>query len=344
MLTNGYSMELSDLSRFEIPAEFAPHERCWLVWPSDLERWGDQLDFVQGVCADVAAAIAEFEPVTVLANPDSLADASIRCGAKVAALPMPHDDPWLRDGGLALAITSDGSLQGVTPGAKADAGESGGLAEGLLSHLGLEARPTPLGRLLKRAFIHDGEGTAIVSERALSDSGNDLPFSRQDLERSLSDSLGIEKVVWLLQGLVGEDDAAAIDNLVCFAAPGVVLALTCNDSGDDNYPYLADNLACLEAVLDAKERPLQVIEVPQPPRREGATGMRLPISYLNLYIANGGVVVPGFEVAEDATALQAIAGAFPDREVVQVPLRELIDFGGGIHRMTLSQPQLPTDG
>ena len=336
-------MELSEISSFDLPTDFAPHERCWMIWPGAQSRWGDRLDDVQSVCAEVASAIAAFEPVTVLSNPDSLAEASIRCASKVAALPMPHGDPWMRECGLTFALASDGSLRGLHRGSAAD-GEAATpddqLIAALLKHLKLTGRETAAAPLLQRVFLHDGEGTAIVSERALAELTDGEPSGRRALEADLT-HLGIEKVIWLLQGLTGGGSAKAIDNLVCFAAPGVVLAMTGKDSDDDNQPYLADNLACLQAAVDAKGRALKVIEVPQPPPQKDESGRRLPLSYLNLYIANGGVVMPGFEESEDTDALQAVAAAFPEREVVQVPLRELAPFGGGIHRMTLSQPKLP---
>ena len=335
-------MELPEISSCSLPPDFSAHERCWLVWPGNEARWDGQLDHVQSVCAEVAAAIAEFEPVTLLASPESLADASIRCGAKVAALPLSHDDPWLRDCGLAFAVAPDGALRGVVDasGQGSEARDKSALVAKLLDHLGLSGSAAPAGLITQRALTHDGEGTAIASERALLDPARNGGFSRQEIEAALASCLGIEKVIWLLQGLTGNDGEAAIDNLVCFAAPGVVLALSSNDSEDENRPYLEDNLACLKAAVDAKERPLKVIEVPQPPRREAADGVRLPVSYLNLYIANKGVVVPAYEEAEDVAALQAISTAFPEREVVQVSLRELVAFGGGIHRMTLQQPKL----
>jgi len=341
-------MELSEISSFDHPPDFAAHERCWMIWPGDRARWGETLDQVQSVCAEVATAIAAFEPVTVLSNPDSLAEASIRCGSKVAALPMPHSDPWMRDCGLTFAIASEGSLQGFYPGSPEEAAaEKDGaldvaLARALLKHLKMPGQATAAASLLQRIFLHDGEGTAIVSERALVDMADCGISGRQAVEQELG-HLGIEKTIWLLQGLTGGGTAKAIDNLVCFAAPGVVLTLVEKDSDDENHPYLADNLACLQSSSDAKGRALKVIEVPQPPPQKDASGARLPLSYLNLYIANGGVVMPGFEEAEDASALQAVAAAFPEREVMQVPLRELAAFGGGIHRMTLSQPKRPEE-
>ena len=335
-------MELPEISSCSLPPDFAAHERCWLVWPGNEARWDGQLDQVQSVCAEVAAAIAEFEPVTLLAGPESLADASIRCGANVAALPLSHDDPWLRDCGFAFAVAPDGALRGVVDalGQGSEARDGSALVTKLLDHLGLSGCAAPAGLITQRALTHDGEGTAIASERALLDPARNGGLSRQEIEAALASCLGIEKVIWLLQGLTGKDGEAAIDNLACFAAPGVVLALSSDDSEDENRPYLEDNLACLKAAVDAKERPLKVIEVPQPPRREAADGVRLPVSYLNLYIANQGVVVPAYEEATDVAALQAISSAFPEREVVQVSLRELVAFGGGIHRMTLQQPKL----
>jgi len=341
-------MELNDLSSFVLPAEFAQHARCWMAWPGDPAHWDDQLDQLQTVYAEVATAIAAFEPVTLISHPEVLAEASLRCGVNVAAVPMAHSAPWLRDAGLSFLFAPDGTLQGVYPDSDDASRDSETptsdetatdvtLARSLLQHLKLEGRGLAAASLLQRVFVHDGEGTAIVCEQALTDLANCGISGRQNVEAALG-HLGIEKVIWLARGLAGDKTGAAVDNLVCFAAPGVVLALTSADSEDENYLYLSGNLAALQAAEDAKGRSLEVIEVPQPPAQTNGQGERLPLSYLNLYIANGGVVVPGFEEAEDSVALQAITSAFPERKVVQVLLRELTAFGGGIHRMTLSQP------
>ena len=164
-------------------------------------------------------------------------------------------------------------------------------------------------------------------------------LGRGDIENLLRGYLGVETIIWLGTGLVDDETDGHVDNLACFVAPGRVLALTTNDSEDLNYAALQDNLARLRAATDAKGRRLEVIEVEQPRAHHGDDGRRLGLSYVNLYIANGGVVMPSFEDANDEVAFEAVAGCFPDREVVQVPALDIVHGGGGIHCITQQQPE-----
>ena len=118
-----------------------------------------------------------------------------------------------------------------------------------------------------------------------------------------------------------------------------MLALTCDDPEDGNYAALQDNLERLRAAKDAKGRALEVIEVLQPARGEDDNGLRLGKSYVNFYIANGGVVMPSFEDGKDAAARDTIAACFPGREVRQVPALDIVYGGGGIHCITQQQPK-----
>ncbi|MEM7021638.1 MAG: agmatine deiminase family protein, partial [Pseudomonadota bacterium] len=130
-----------------------------------------------------------------------------------------------------------------------------------------------------------------------------------------------------------------IDNLACFAAPGVVLALTASDDDDPNLPILEDNLARLRGARDAAGRELEVIESAAPAARTTEDGRRFPASYINFYLANGAAIVPMFDDPMDSTAFAAIEAAFPDRQIVEIDASLLIEGGGGIHCVTHEQPK-----
>jgi len=189
------------------------------------------------------------------------------------------------------------------------------------------------------AFHVDGEGTLLTSEQCLLHPNRNPDLGRADIEDLLGAYLGIRKVIWLGQGLVDDDTDGHVDNLACFVAPGKVLALSTEDSEDGNFEPLRDNLERLRAATDAQGRALEVVEIMQPKARYGADGRRLACSYINFYIANGGVVMPAFEDGgRDEDAYEAVARAFPDREVVQVPALDIVAGGGGIHCITQQQP------
>jgi len=184
----------------------------------------------------------------------------------------------------------------------------------------------------------DGEGTLITTEQCLLNPNRNPNLWREEIERLLAGHLGIRKVIWLGEGLVDDETDGHVDNLACFVAPGVVLALTSSDPEDANYKALADNLERLRAASDVKGRPLEVIEIEQPKARTGDDGRRLGLSYVNFYIANGGVVMPSFEDPADPRAYETVVRCFPDRQVVQIPALDIVAGGGGIHCITQQQP------
>jgi agmatine deiminase len=162
----------------------------------------------------------------------------------------------------------------------------------------------------------------------------------EEIERILRGHLGAEKVVWLGGGLVDDLTDGHVDNVACFAGPGVVLALVANDPEDANYPVLQDNLKRLRGATDAAGRKIDVIEVEQPRARSDAKGRRMALSYINFYIANGGLIMPSFEDPADLIAYEAISQCFPDCEVVQLPALEIVSGSGGMHCITQQQPQV----
>ena len=140
------------------------------------------------------------------------------------------------------------------------------------------------------------------------------------------------------EGSEDDETDGHVDNLACFVRPGAVLALTSDDPEDGNHAVLQDNLARLRAAKDAKGRELEVIEVAQPARREGEDGRRLSTSYVNFYIANGGVIMPSFEDGKDAAARDIVTACFPEHQVRQVLALDIVRGGGGIHCITQQQP------
>ena len=328
---------------FHMPAEWAPHSRCWMAWPCHESLWGPRLEAARDAVAEVAKAVVAFEPVTMAANPETLAEVSLRFSSGVSCLPMAQDDCWMRDTGPSFVVDGKGGLAGIDWrfngwGEKyLPCDRDAALAAAVLDHLDVERVEAPL--VLEGGAVQvDGEGTLITTEQCLLNPNRNPNLWREEIERMLAGHLGIRKVIWLGEGLVDDDTDGHVDNLACFAAPGVVLALAASDPEDANHKALADNLARLRAAHDAKGRPLEVIEVEQPKARTGAGGRRLGLSYVNLYIANGVVVMPSFEDPADQKAYETVVRCFPDRRVVRVPALDIVAGGGGIHCLTQQQP------
>ncbi len=327
-----------------MPAEWAPHKRCWMSWPSRETVWGERLAAARDAAAEVATTVAELEPVTMIANPEDLAEVSLRFGAGVSCLPMQHDDSWMRDIGPSFVIDGKGGGAGIAwrfnawGGKFADYEKDAAIAGLVLEHLKMEQVAAPL-VMEGGAFHVDGEGTLITTEQCLLNPNRNPTLWREEIERLLTAHLGIKKTIWLGQGLTGDQTDGHVDSLACFVKPGVVLALASYDSEDANYEALQDNLKRLRAATDAQGRDLEVIEVEQPRARSDEKGRRMALSYVSLYIANGGVIMPSFEDPADQKAYDTVAQCFPDRKVAQVPALDLVSGSGGIHCITLQQPE-----
>lgn len=326
-----------------MPAEWEPHARCWMAWPCREELWGEHIEDARDAYAAVAKAIAQFEPVTLVANPGDVATASIACGKTVDVVPIEIDDSWMRDIGPTFVVNARGEVAGCdwhfnAWGNKYEFYNNDvRLAELLLQQIKLRRFDAPF--VLEGGAIHcDGEGTVLTTETVLLNPNRNPGMSREEIEQALTDWLGARKVIWLPAGYHYDETDGHVDNVACFVRPGVVLAASCPDKGDPNYEILQANIEILKASSDAAGREIEVVTVDQPARME-EDGERRSSSYVNLYIANGGVVMPSFEDKRDSAARRTVVEAFPEHEVVQVPAGDIVRGGGGIHCITQQQPK-----
>ena len=328
---------------FAMSAEWAPHSRCWMAWPCRTELWGERMAAARKACAEVAKAIAQHEPVTMIARPDLAAEASLHCGQGISVLPLEHDDSWMRDVAPTFVIDRAGAVAGVdwryngygerSPAFDRDAR----LAETICSRLEVPRFAAPI--VFEGGAVHvDGEGTALVCAASAVDPKRNPGLSRDAIEAVLADYLGVAKVIWLEHGFDGDAAGGHVDNVACFVRPGVVMVLTCRDDSDANFAPFQDNLARLRPARDAQGRELQVIEVEQPAARFRPDGTRLTTSYVNFYLANGAVIMPMFGDPMDDTAYDTISAAFADRHAMQIDASDLVYGGGGIHCITQQQP------
>lgn len=328
---------------FFMPAEWHSHERCWMAWPCRQELWGDRLQDARDAYADVAQTVAEFEPVTMVANPADVATASMACGRGVDVLPMDLDDSWMRDIGPTFLLDSKGDIAGSdwrfnAWGNKYEYyNKDSRLAETLLEHLKIRRFDAPF-VLEGGAIHHDGEGTVLTTESVLLNPNRNPGMDKADMEKALCDWLGAEKVIWLPAGYHYDETDGHVDNVACFGRPGLVIAASCPEEADPNYEILRANIEILRASTDARGRSLEVVTIDQPTRME-LDGKRLASSYVNFYIANGGIVMPSFEDRRDQAARRTISQVFPNHKVSQVCAVDIVRGGGGIHCITQQQPK-----
>ncbi len=328
---------------FRMPPEWAPHRRCWLGWPCNpLSYPGGELEPARDTYAEVARTIARFEPVTMLANPEHAADAARRCGDSVTVRALPIHDSWLRDTGPTWLVDGRGRLAGVDwqfnawGGIDSDYEADRVLARRLLEETGALRFEAPI-VLEGGAFHSDGEGTLLTTESVVLNENRNPGLTAAEAERVFRAYLGVEAVIWLDKALEVDATDGHVDNLACFARPGLVLALSEPDPADPHYQPLQENLRRLRRAQDARGRKLEIVEIRQPARREWR-GQRLAQSYINFYLANGGVVLPVFDDPADEPARKSLSVLFPDRQVLAVPGLEIVKGEGCVHCMTQQEP------
>jgi len=328
-----------------LPARFVEHSRTLLSWPCRADIFGPLLQDAKEEWAEVARAIARFEPVTLVAPPGHADEARALCGPDVEVLALPLDDSWIRDNGPIFVRDDRGCVAPV--GFAFDGWNEQFVpydSDALVPERIAAAWGTRLYRapfvLEGGAFNTDGEGTLLTTEQCLLHNRN-LGMARRDYEEALREWLGIEKVIWLPFGLVEDSGplstAGHVDDVAQFVAQGVVLAQTAPPD-NPNHARLQENLAVLQAATDAAGRRLEVVEIDLLPyvkgvgagldlRVPGATKL-MPAPYVNLVFVNGGVLLPRLGVQGEEAAYERIGELIPDRELVGLPV-EMSAFGGG---------------
>ncbi|MGF1430330.1 agmatine deiminase family protein [Kitasatospora sp. LaBMicrA B282] len=332
---------------FRMPAEWTEHEGCLMAWPVRPDLWGETLAEAKREYAQVARAIARFEPVTMAAPPGHGAEARDLCGADVEVVELPMDDSWFRDSAPLFVLDEQGRRAGVDFRFNAWGGKhhpydaDDRIGALLLERLGLPAIRSEM-ILEGGAVTVDGEGTLITTEQCLLHPNRNPGMDRAQIEAELKARLGVRKVIWLpYGGLLDTETDGHVDGVCAFVAPGRVVVQLPADPQHPDHARMRANRAVLEHSTDAQGRPLEIIDLPQAAFVEVA-GRRTEVGYLNFYLANGGVVVPIADHPEDAGAVAVLAAACPDREVVGVRTRVIAYGGGGIHCITQQLPAART--
>lgn len=330
---------------FFMPAEWHPHERCWMAWPCHEKTWEKiGLAKARRAYALVANSIAQYEPVTMLVNPCDFEEAQLLCGNAITLLPLPINDSWTRDTGCTFLINKEGALAGIDwihnawGGNYTDYSLDQKIAATLIKECNAQYFHAPL--VMEGGSFHvDGEGTVLTSRECLLNANRNPQLSQSQIEHYLSDYLNCEHIIWLNQGLLGDETDGHVDEIATFVAPGKVLCLITNDKSDPNYERLQENLSILKGARDAKGRCLEVFTIEQPPATP-MHGERLTLSYINFYLANKGIVMPAFGYESyDKKAYELFTQLFPNHTISQIDAIDVFAGGGGIHCITQQQPK-----
>lgn len=339
------------LPRF--PAEWERQHCVWIAWPERPELWSGQYAAARETWAAVALAIAQFQPLRILArHADSIrrelqtAAAGAAAESALAAieiLPAQPDDVWVRDYGPLALLGPDGARTAMKF-------HFTGWGEKFAPYDGDNRAGESIAALLGDALTHspaiieggaietNGSGLLMTTESVLLNANRHPGQTRADLELILRESLHVTEFLWLKDGLPGDDTDGHIDMIARFTGPQRVLAALPDDARHPAYPQLRENLDRMERFRDASGAPLEIAVLPMPPQILHGNRL-LPRSYANFLIINDAVIVPVYHEAEDERALAAIAREFPDRTVVPVFAGVMLLEGGGVHCMSLQTPR-----
>ena len=326
---------------FYMPGEWTEHACCWMAWPCRSGMWGDS-QATQKAYAEVANTIARFETLRMLVPPHKLDSARALLDTGIEVIELGIDDSWTRDSGPNFLVNDSGEIAGST---------------WVFNAWGNKYQPFDQDALMGRRILEladvrsfasalvaegggvtvDGEGTVITTETCLLNKNRNPGWSKRQVEAELCRTLGAEKVIWLPGDPNDHETDGHIDGIAAFIEPGRVL-LEINPDQTDPHRYVGEiNLAVLKNQTDARGRRLQIEFIHEGIYHDGVWNGGCS-SYINSYLANGAVVVPGYGYDRDAAAVETYRDLYPERKIVQVQIHDIATGGGGVHCITQQQP------
>lgn len=337
---------------YRMPAEWDDHRAVWVAWPSHADLWEASLEPVRDAWLEMAAAVADLDPASGAPRgerlevlvPDERNEALAR--ARMAGLParfhrIPFGDIWLRDT-APLFVKGDEGVAAVSFAFNGWGGKYLLPEDDLVSArvaLAARRRAFTVPWVLEGGAVDvDGTGTCLTTRQCLLNPNRNPGLSRGDVEAGLREALGVEKVLWLGEGLRNDHTDGHVDTLARFVAEGVVVCLRASDGRDPNVDVLRRVESDLASFRDAAGRRLDVVAIPSPGLVADEESVPMPASYVNFFIGNRAVVVPTYGTPRDEEALRALEPLFPGRRIAGVPARDLLAGGGAWHCITQQEP------
>ena len=335
---------------FRMPAEWARQEAVWLSWPHKRASWPGRFRPIPPKFAEIAAVISRYQEVRINAAPALIPRARslvTRAGAameRVRFFPHPTDDAWCRDHGP-IFVRNDRTGEVALTDWKYNA-----WGDKYPPYRRDNLIPPRIGRALglrrfEKSMVLEGgsidvngEGLLLTTEACLLNQNRNPTLSRAEIEQALRDYLGVHTILWLGDGILGDDTDGHVDDLSrFFRADGIVTAVESNRR-DPNYPILQENLERLRSLRTPAGRKFRIVELPMP-KPSFCDGQRLPASYANFLIINGAVLMPAFrQPRRDREAAEVLAACFPGREVIPIDCLDLVWGLGTLHCISQQQP------
>lgn len=335
-----------------MPAEWAPHEATWLAWPHEKSDWPGKFAPIPWLYGDIVRHLSQVERVRILVENEEaqqqVTQILIKSGAVMQAVDFfvcPTDRSWVRDTMAIFVHNGRGHVEALDWAFNAWAKypnfeRDDRVPEFSARALGFKKHEPALRRsriVLEGGSIEvNGAGVMLTSEECLlSDVQARNPgLSRKDMERVFAQYFGIERTLWLKNGITGDDTHGHVDDLARFVDERTIVIVEEQDRNDANYEPLRENIQLLKKMAPD----FKILRLPMP-EPVWFDGQRLPASYANFYIANGIVLVPVFNDPHDREALNILAKAMPDRKIIPIYCRDLVLGLGTLHCMTQQEPR-----
>src|SRR5882672_7961735 len=343
---------------YRMPAEWEPHESTWLAWHHFRDDWPGKFEPIQWVYAEIIRNLARHERVDLVVNSaesERRARAALDIADALSANVVFHlwrtDRVWTRDSGCIflkpaeeeplglLALNFEFNAWAKYPNYKNDAKLGARMAKSAGARTVQPFSGDHRVVLEGGSIDVNGCGTLLTTEECLlsTTQQRNPPMDRMAYEQMFADYFGVQSVIWLGDGIAGDDTHGHVDDITRFVGPDKVVTMIEPNAQDENYATLQENLGRLKAARTPDGQKLEIVEIPMP-RPVIFEGRRLPASYANFYIANGAVLVPVFNDPNDRVALNTLAALFPTGEIIPIYSGDLIWGFGALHCMTQQQP------
>ncbi len=338
---------------YSMPPEWAPHRGTWLSWPHKEESWPGKFGPVPAIFAEIVRALAPREEVHI--NAAAKVEVAARAALRAAEVDttnvffhsFPTNDAWCRDHGPCFVQRTVG---GKVEEAIIDWGYNawGGkyppydlddvIPTKVGAHFGIQTFHP--GIVMEGGAIDvNGAGTLLTSESCLLNKNRNPQLSKGEIEEYLREYYGVSHVLWLGDGIAGDDTDGHVDDMTRFADARTLVTAVEPDPRDENHGPLRENLKRLRSMTDQDGDPFRILELPMPPALF-QDDQRLPASYANFYIANGVVLMPGYHPPTDEQARAVLAEAFPDREILVIDSVDLVWGLGSFHCVSHQWPMV----
>ena len=337
---------------FHFPAEWAKHTATWLSWPHKEESWPGKIGTIYRPYCNFIKEVSQGELVRINVADEHMAAFAkgqlLAVGAdlsKIEFFNFPTNDAWCRDHGPAFLINEETKQKAIVDwGYNAWGGK--------YPPFDLDdVIPTKIGGRFNLPVYHpgivmeggsvdfNGKGTILTTTACLLNKNRNPHLNQQQIEEYLRNYYGAEQILWLGDGIVGDDTDGHIDDITRFVNEDTVVTVVEENKKDDNYHILQENLQTLKTMRLLNGKQLNIVELPMPDPVI-YDGQRLPASYANFYIANAAVIVPTYRCTNDDRALEILQECFPDRKVVGIDSTDIIWGLGSFHCLSQQEPEV----